>query len=330
MGDVVVGTCSWTDKTMSEAYYPQGVSSAEARLRYYAARFDTVEVDSTFYGLPRKDYARAWADRTPPGFVFHVKAFGMMTQHEVDERALHPELREHGYEVSPRGRVQRPSAEMVAHSFEIFLRELEPLREAGKMGGVLMQFPPYFTALDPERTIANLGYIEWAREQLAEERMLVEFRHPSWVEGRQLPQTLAFLAERDITFVAVDSPQFETGGAVQPLTAVTAPWAYVRFHGRNREMWHARTQSAADRFDYLYREAELQEWRESLRNLAEDTERTWVMFNNCKYDYAPRNAAEMASILGDVVAPRRWDVPTGEPAGEPPSRRDDGQLELRL
>jgi uncharacterized protein YecE (DUF72 family) len=327
MGDVVVGTCSWTDKTMIEAYYPDGVGTAEARLRYYAARFDTVEVDSTFYGLPRRDHAQAWADRTPPGFVFHIKAYGMMTGHEVDERALHPELREHAYSVSERGRVKHPSPEMVAHSFEIFSRELEPLREAGKLGGVLLQFPPYFTALDPERTLANLGYIEWTREQLAGERVFVEFRHPSWVEGRQLPQTMAFLAERGISYVSVDAPQFD-GTTMPPITSVTAPWAYVRFHGRNRDTWHARTETAADRFDYLYTRAELEQWREPLRSLAEDTERTWVMFNNCKYDFAPRNAAEMATILGDVVAARSWDAATGEPVGQPPGPR--GQLELGL
>jgi uncharacterized protein YecE (DUF72 family) len=89
-----------------------------------------------------------------------------------------------------------------------------------------------------------------------------------------------------------------------PVTAATSPLGYVRFHGRNAGTWNARTVSAADRFDYLYAREELEEWREPVRHLAEETERTWVMFNNCKYDYAPRNAREMAEILGDVVAPR--------------------------
>src|SRR5512137_3080495 len=106
VGDVVVGTCSWTDKTMQERWYPAGVSTPEARLRYYAARFDTVEVDSIFYGLPRREFAEAWVRRTPPEFVFHVKAYGMMTGHEVDERSLHPDLRDHAYEVTARGRVR--------------------------------------------------------------------------------------------------------------------------------------------------------------------------------------------------------------------------------
>lgn len=325
MGDVVVGTCSWTDKTMIDAYYPRGVSSAEARLRYYAARFDTVEVDSTFYGLPRNDYAQAWAERTPPGFTFHIKAYGLMTGHEVDERALHPELREYRYELTERGRVRNPPREMVDHAFEIFVSELEPLRAAGKMGGVLMQFPPFFTAKRAHRD-ENLRYIEYAHERLDGMPMFVEFRHPSWVEGDQLPRTLAFLATKDLTYVSVDAPHGPGLSAMPPVTAATAPQAYVRLHGRNRDMWNATTETAADRFDYLYTPEELEEWKFSITSLAQDTERVWVMFNNCKHDYAPRNAREMAGILGDLIAPRADGVATGEPAGDPPP----GQLGLGL
>lgn len=324
MGDVVVGTCSWTDKTMIEAWYPREVSSAEARLRYYAARFDTVEVDSTFYGLPRREYAQAWAQRTPPGFTFHIKAYGLMTRHEVDERALHPDLRDFDYEVTERGRVRRAPDEMVDRAFEIFTAELEPLRDAGKMGGVLLQFPPFFTAI-PSHRAENLLFIEYAAEKLAGTPVFVEFRHPSWVEERQLPDTLRFLEDRGLSYVSVDAPHAPGSSAMPPVSAATAAWSYVRFHGRNREMWGARTASAADRFDYLYEPDELAEWSGPIERLADDSERTWVMFNNCKYDYAPRNAREMAEILGDVVAPRRDATPTGEPAAEPAG---DGQLDL--
>ncbi|MRR11018.1 DUF72 domain-containing protein, partial [bacterium] len=300
MGDVVVGTCSWTDKTMAEAYYPPGVSSAEARLRYYAERFDTVEVDSTFYGLPKPEYAENWVRRTPAGFIFHVKAFGLMTGHEVDERALHPDLREYPYQVTSRGRVRNAPPEMVERAFELFAQVLAPLREAGKMGGVLMQYPPYVTALDGRAMHEGFERIELAQEMLSGMRMFVEFRHNSWVTGRNLGQTMKFLADRGISYVAVDAPQMPGGTTMPPVTAATAPWGYVRLHGRNRTMWNARTASAADRFDYLYTHDELTEWAFSARQLAQDTERTFVMFNNCKYDYAPRNAGDMAAILGDV------------------------------
>ncbi len=139
MGDVVIGTCSWTDPTMVERWYPRGTSSAEARLRYYAERFDTVEVDSTFYGLPRSDYAENWAHRTPDGFTFHVKAYGLMTWHEVDERSLHPELRDYAYERTHRGRLRLPEARMLERTFALFAAALEPLRVAGKLGELRAQ-----------------------------------------------------------------------------------------------------------------------------------------------------------------------------------------------
>jgi uncharacterized protein YecE (DUF72 family) len=311
VGDVVVGTCSWTDKTMTGRWYPRGVFSAEARLRYYAARYDTVEVDSTFYGLPREEYARLWAERTPDGFTFHVKAYGLMTGHEVDERSLTPELREYGYDLTHSGRVRHPDDRMVERSFELFVDALEPLVSAGKMGGVLLQYPRYFTALDRENEHRNFAAIERAATILAPLPVFVEFRHASWVTGPQLERTMRFLADRGLTYVAVDAPQIPGASVMPPISMATSRLGYVRFHGRNAETWNARTPTAADRFDYLYTRGELTDWIVPVERLANQTERAWVMFNNCKYDYAPRNAREMAEILGDVVAPREGGVPTG-------------------
>lgn len=313
MGDVVLGTCSWTDKTMIERWYPRGVNTAEARLRYYAARFDTVEVDSTFYGLPKPEVAENWAKRTPDGFTFHVKAYGLMTGHEVDERSLHPDLRDFDFELTTRGRVRRPDARMRERAFELFLEGIEPLRRAGRMGGVLMQYPPSFQASDPAHTRRNLDSIERAAEILKPLPVFVEFRHSSWVEGAQLAQTMSFLSDRFLTYVAVDEPQPPGAHAMPGVSAATSPLGYVRFHGRNTATWRAQTASASDRFDYLYSPDELAEWKDPIRELADETERTWVMFNNCRYDYAPRNAREMAEVLGEMVAPRLSGVgQTGE------------------
>jgi uncharacterized protein YecE (DUF72 family) len=302
MGRLRIGTCSWTDKTMVAAWYPPGVNTAEARLRYYAARFGTVEADSSFYAIPDRRTAELWAERTPPGFVFHVKAFGMMTQHNVLEQALPPELRDFPHDVNERGRVTRPPADMVDAAFDMFLSAIEPLRRAGKLGGILMQYPPYFAA-SPERLSRNLDYLEYCREKLGGDRMLVEFRHPSWVDVGQLPATLAFLEERGMSYVSVDAPQFPERLTMPPIAEVTGGVAYVRFHGRNRDTYFMRTDSAADRFDYLYTPEELGEWEGKLRELAGAADETYVMFNNCRYDYAPRNAAEMAEILSDLVEP---------------------------
>ncbi len=312
MGDVVVGTCSWTDKTMIERWYPRGVSTAEARLRYYAARFDAVEVDSTFYGLPRPEVAENWVRRTPEAFTFHVKAYGLMTGHDVDERSLHPELREYDYELTSRSRVRRPDDRMFERTFELFLEGIEPLRRGRKMGGVLMQYPSYFQASDREHERRNLETIERAAELLKPLPVFIEFRHSSWVEGPQLQRTMRFLSDRFLTYVAVDAPQIPGAHIMPPVTAATSPLGYVRFHGRNAGMWNARTATAADRFDYLYSPDELEDWNEPIHRLADETERTWVMFNNCKYDYAPRNAREMADILSDVLAPRLGEELPGE------------------
>jgi uncharacterized protein YecE (DUF72 family) len=308
---------------MVERWYTREVKTAEQRLRYYAARFDTVEVDSAFYGIPRPEYAHAWVKRTPPDFTFHVKAFGMLTGHDVDERALHPDLRDAGYnyELTNRGRVRRPEYRMVEHAFELFSESIRPLDEAGKLGGVLMQYPPWFTAKDRKAREANLAEVERGAELLAPLRVFVEFRHASWVAEENLQHTMRFLADRELTFVSVDAPAVETGQAMPPISAATAPYGYVRFHGRNKETWHRRTLTAADRFDYEYEPSELMEWRDPIERLAEETERTWVMFNNCKYDYAPTNARQMAEILGDLVAPREGGMPTGEPVGD--GQRED-------
>lgn len=316
MGRVRVGTCSWADRTMIDVWYPAEVSTPAARLRYYAERFDTVEADAPFYAIPDRRVVENWAKRTPDGFTFHVKAFGMMTQHAVDERALHPELREYPHAVE-RGRVKRPSPEMVDLAFDLFLESVEPLEEAGKLGGILMQFPPFFTALDEAMVEENLAYVDYARGKLGGRRMLVEFRHPSWVEESRRRDTLAFLADRDITYVAVDAPQFPTNTTMPPLIAATNKIGYVRLHGRNRDTYFARNISAADRFDYLYSEAELEEWAPKVAQLAGETDVTYVMFNNCKYDYAPRNAREFAEILGPELV---------EPVVPPP----DAQLGLDM
>ncbi len=318
MGDVVVGTCSWTDKTMIERWYPRGISSAEERLRYYASRFDAVEVDSAFYAIPKREYAEAWVRRTPPGFTFHVKAYGMLTGHEVDAAALHPELRDagHAFVLTRRGRVRDPEPRMVERAAELFVDALEPLVLAGKFGGVLLQYPPWFTAVDREHRERTFAAIDNAVGLLDPLPVFVEFRHGSWAEPRSLERALRFLADRGLNFVAVDAPQAHGVASMPPVSAVTGRWGYVRFHGRNRDMWNARTQSAADRFDYLYRPDELAEWKGRIAEMAGVSERVWVMFNNCKYDYAPRNAREMAALLGDLVAPRAGGVPTGDPVAD--------------
>jgi uncharacterized protein YecE (DUF72 family) len=274
MAEIRIGTCSWADEALSKHWYPKGLPAGE-RLAHYAQHFDTVEVDSTYYRLPAEDMVRRWAERTPDDFVMHVKAFGLMTRHPVKLEALPPDLRDDA-PTDDRGRVERPSREFRAEVFRRFLDALEPLRAEGKLGGILFQFPSYVVYKD-----RSLDYLQWAREQLGDDEMLVEFRHVSWLDDEHRDDTLRFLEELGAANVIVDAPRIEGAKNVVPTVfGLTSPMAYVRFHGRNAETWNKRGGSAAERFDYLYSEEELQEWVGPLRELAEQAEQAYAFFNN--------------------------------------------------
>jgi uncharacterized protein YecE (DUF72 family) len=269
-----IGTCSWADESLTRYFYPSGVKSAEERLRYYADRFDTVEANSTYYRLPEEQMVERWAERTPDDFVMHVKAFGVMTRHPVKAEQLPTDLRE-GAPLDNRGRLERPSREFRAEVFRRFHDALEPLRRTGKLGGILMQLPPY-VVFKPY----SLEYLEWAQEQLGGDEMMVEFRHVSWLDEENRLETLGFLERNHMTHVIVDAPRTEARNVSPTVVATTTPTAYVRFHGRNAATWNKRTQSAAERFDYLYSEDELGEWVAPLSELSGQADTVYAMFNN--------------------------------------------------
>jgi len=274
VAEIRIGTCSWADEALSKHFYPPGTPPAE-RLAFYAQHFDTVEVDSTYYRLPAEQMVERWAERTPDGFVMHVKAFGLMTRHPVKLESLPTDLRDEA-PVDDKGRVERPSREFRGEVFRRFLEALEPLRSQGKLGGILFQFPSYVV-----RKEASLDYITWARGQLGDDEMLVEFRHISWLEEDARDETLRFLEEIGAAHVIVDAPRIEGAkNTVPTVHALTSPTLYVRFHGRNASTWNKRGGSAAERFDYLYSDDELREWVKPLRELSEQAEQAYAFFNN--------------------------------------------------
>jgi uncharacterized protein YecE (DUF72 family) len=291
-----VGTCSWADTSLSKYWYPPSVKAGD-RLAYYAERFDTVEVDSTYYSLPVEQMVRRWAERTPDGFVMHVKAFGVMTRHPVKVEQLPPDLRDEA-PLDERGRVDRPPREFRAEIFRRFREALDPLREAGKLGGILFQLPPYVVFRD-----RSLEYLEWAREQLDGDELLVEFRHASWYDDENRDETLRFLERLGATHVIVDAPRIEGARNVIPtVPALTSPTLYVRFHGRNAATWNKRGGGAEQRFDHLYDEEELREWVEPLRELAGQSEQAFALMNTNKWNdkgdgtIVPQGAANAAAL----------------------------------
>jgi len=274
VAEIRIGTCSWADDALSKHFYPPGTPPGE-RLAYYAEHFDTVEVDSTYYRLPAEPMVERWAERTPDGFVMHIKAFGLMTRHPVKLEALPTDLRDDA-PTDEKGRVDRPPREFRGEVFRRFLAALEPLRSQGKLGGILFQFPSYVV-----RKERSLDYIRWAREQLGDDEMLVEFRHSSWYEDDGRDETLRFLEDIGAAHVVVDAPRIEGAkNVVSTVLALTSPTLYVRFHGRNASTWNKRGGSASERFDYLYSDDELREWVQPLRELSGQAEQAYAFFNN--------------------------------------------------
>ncbi len=300
MTEVRIGTCSWADESLVQVWYPSAARSAESRLRYYAAQFDTVEVNSSFYALPTAEMASNWVRRTPDDFTFHVKAFAPMTRHPVRLEQLPPDMRD-GVATDHRGRVDHPSTEFRTEIFERFRSAVTPLRDAGKLGGILMQMPPYFT-FKP----SAFAYLEWAQQQLGGDQMLVEFRHRSWHEEGRTAEVLSFLEDRAMTYVMVDEPRLDAYNIIPTVIAHTTPTAYLRLHGRNADTWQVKGRSAAERFDHLYSEDELREWVGPLRELSTECDEVYAMFNNngrsvdtsnMPIAQAPVNALMLRSLL---------------------------------
>ena len=300
---VRVGTASWTDKTLLEPglFYPKGISSAADRLGFYADHFPVVEVDATYYALPAQRNAELWVERTPPDFVFNVKAFGLLTQHPAKATALPKDMREMLPEevaAKPRFYPRDVPPEVIDESWKRFLGALAPLHTAGKLGAILFQFPEWFP---PSR--ANKDYIVECGDRLAailpDASCAVEFRNEGWMRDAQRQErTFAMLEEHGLTYVCVDMPQgFPT--SIPPVAAATAPLAMIRFHGRRSETWGKRGVTVTEKFRYDYSLSELAEWEPRVEELATKARETHVLMNNCYRNYAVRSASTMAQLALD-------------------------------
>ena len=257
-------------------------------------------MDATYYALPAEQTARAWAERTPDGFTFNIKAFSLFTQHPTPVKALPADLREAaGRAGKDRVYLKDVDPALADQAWERFLAALEPLRAAGqsgtgqpgagKLGAILLQFPPWFPI-----SRANKDYILACAQRAAPRRVCVEFRNHTWMTDDNREETLRFLADHNLPYVCVDMPQGYPS-SIPPVLAATSDLAVVRMHGHS-DKWTSK--EIAERFGYRYSEDELDEWTPKIRHLAAEADTTHVVFNNCYSDYAHVNARQLADRLG--------------------------------
>jgi uncharacterized protein YecE (DUF72 family) len=293
MGELYIGTCSWADKHFIEHgdFYPPEARTSQARLRYYGSQFNTVEIDAFYYALQSveraTEWAMSWVESTPEGFIFNAKAFGLLTDHGTDPRRLPRDLRAQ----IPPDLLERPKIylrdlpeEAQDLVWEYFRVSLLPLARAGRLGYVLFQLPRW-----QRYSEAALDLCLRAKEKLSPYRIAVEFRHRDWYEGKKRERAFSFLREHGLIYVVVDLPDLPTlppPGVVE----VTGPWAVVRFHGRNAAGWSKRGATTNEVYDYCYSEDELKPWAQTVRNLRDQTEATFAMFNNHVRGYSAKNA----------------------------------------
>lgn len=295
MNNIAVGTASWTDKSLIKCgrYYPADVKTPEERLRFYASEFPIVEVDSSYYAIPSEQTARLWVERTPPGFVFDVKAFRLFTQHQTSPQVLPKYVCESLPVAKKTVYYKDMPEELLGALWNEFRNSLIPLREAGKLGAVLFQFPPWFLA-----NRASLAHIEQCLERMSGFRLAVEFRNETWFYDRNRERTLAFEREHGIAHVVVDEPQ-GFASSIPALWEVTCPeLAVVRLHGRNRQTWEKRGLAAAsERFNYLYSDHELADLAAPIKGLAEKAQRVHVLLNTNYEDQGQVNARRLRKLL---------------------------------
>ncbi len=269
---VYIGTAGFSYKDWIGTFYPQGTAQ-RSMLEYYSKEFPVVEVNSTYYAIPRPEVMHAMARRVPRGFQFTIKANREMT-HEID-----------------------PSSDV----FERFKRAIRPVIDHGKLGCVLAQFPWAF-----KNTRENNDYLKVLASNLKGVNTVVEFRNSQW----ETDQTFELLGELSLGYCCVDEPRLR--GLVSPRVAVTGSVGYVRFHGRNYETWWDKERESWERYNYLYSEEELSEWVPKVEEIEKKADRVYVIFNNHYKGQAPTNARMFEKMLESVLGERVVRTDTGE------------------
>jgi uncharacterized protein YecE (DUF72 family) len=300
---IKVGTASWTDPTLikSKRFYPAGCSSAEARLRFYASQFSLVEVDSSYYAMPRASNAVLWAERTPADFTFNIKAFRLFTGHQTD-RAMFPRDVQSALPQNGKRNLyyRQVPGDVLQELWRRYLEAIEPLRAAGKLGAVHFQFAPWMI-----NNAKGRKHVEHCADVMEGYTVAVEFRHESWfADAGRTARTLEFERERRLVNVIVDEPQ----GAANSIPAVwevtNEDLALLRLHGRNHATWNiAGSVASSQRFNYDYNDDELAGLATQIYEISRAVAKTHVVFNNNYEDQGQRNARTMDGMLSRLDLP---------------------------
>lgn len=278
---IYIGVTGWGDHF---SLYPPDIKSRD-KLAEYSSHFLTVEVDSFFYAIQPSSNVTRWVRDTPENFRFIVKAYQGMTGHQ---------------------RADLPF-ESKEDMFQQFKESLVPLQQAGKLAMVLFQFPPWF---DCKRV--NVNYLRYAKQMMGDIPVALEFRNQTWFSPQYRSSTLAFMRETGWIHVVADEPQAGEG-SVPLVPAVTdSNLALIRMHGRNRHGWvkpKGRDTNWRDvRYLYKYNKEELQELKEHVSELQQQTKDIYVIFNNNSGGDAAGNAKEFQAMLGieyEGLAPKQ-------------------------
>jgi uncharacterized protein YecE (DUF72 family) len=279
--DVRIGTAGWSYKDWDGIFYPPGMQRRKQHpLEYMARFFDTTEINTSFYGPLKPELAKLWCRKVAavnPRFLFTAKLYRAFTH-------------------SPIAVMEPTSAATIrpTDEDEIRTREgLDAIADEGRLGALLIQFPVSF-----KNTGLNREYLERLLRQFIEYPRVVEVRHSSWNNA----ETLAEFARQSVAFCNIDQPVL--GLSLAPTEHVTAPIAYVRLHGRNYSEWFD-SDNRNDRYNYLYKERELEGWKDRIENVAEKAQTTYVITNNHFESKAGVNALELkAMVTGKrVLAP---------------------------
>ena len=291
-----VGTSGWSYPsgrgTWNGTFYPDKGAHPRGfdELEFYARWFDVVEVNSTFYGQPRAAVTAKWADRTPAGFEFAIKLFQKFTHPAMFQRALATQSPGAGPAALDLAGVVRQA------DVDEFTAGVEPLADAGKLGALLVQFPPSFTA-----TPAGVDYLGWLLRTFAAYPLAVELRHKTWSD--QGGDTSALLSAYGAAWVLIDEPKFRFS-IQQNWQAPDAPpdaaLAYLRFHGRNAAEWW-RHATAEDRYNYLYSAEELRPLAEAAAGLGASLKKAYLFFNNHFSAQGVANAVQLRRQLHQPV-----------------------------